>query len=263
MSTLPKPVTDTFNQNPYMLAGAAGTPSPDSPTSPGAVFLSRVQTSALETLDYVDLSDFLDDPSSAMDEATHEIADGAVPVYTHELWATFVDLGAYGEDISDFVGDDIGSNLERVPGIALYSIARRLAESLFSEACDALSTAVDEARDTAEDAGTLQGTEAARWWAQDNIGGRVTGDVVPVARAVFDGIENGDPVVLDSLPSADLSGQWADGVTVSDLLGADLVGLDTSSVTAQEIGDVYVEAFDTAVQAEVQRLCQEVIDGRF
>jgi hypothetical protein len=34
-------------------------------------------------------------------ERAAEIADYCVPVYTHNLWVTFVDLAAYSEDVSD------------------------------------------------------------------------------------------------------------------------------------------------------------------
>jgi len=260
---LPKLILDTFARNPFELAGTAGTPSPDSTTSPGAEFLARVQSAAREALDYVDPTDFLRDGAEAMDEVIHDIADSAVPVYTHDLWATFVDLGAYGEDISDFIGPDIGSALERVPGIALYSIARRLAETLYDEAHDTFRSTVDEANDTLEALGVEHARNEADWWAQYNVGGRAGAvDVARTARTVLRGIEDGEPVVMDALPSADLSGEWADGLTVADLLAqVDLEGLDPACVVAQDLADVYVESFDGAVEGFVVDACRAVLDA--
>lgn len=83
--------------------------------SPGARFLRSVA---------YDVAEFVNDESDDQDqdERMHEIADGAVPVYTHELWQTFVDLAAYTEDVSD--------ELEKVAQLALYMIAARLAAAL-------------------------------------------------------------------------------------------------------------------------------------
>jgi hypothetical protein len=51
------------------------------------------------------------------------------------------------------------------------------------------------------------GSDAAGWWAQDTVGGRAGGDTATRARAVLAGINDGDPAVLDALPTCDLSGQ--------------------------------------------------------
>jgi hypothetical protein len=50
-------------------------------------------------------------------------------------------------------------------------------------------------------AGDRDGTNAAGWWAQDSVGGRATGDVAATARRVLAGIDEGDPLVLDTLPT--------------------------------------------------------------
>jgi hypothetical protein len=66
--------------------------------------------------------------------------------------------------------------------------------------------------------GGEHGRNAAEWWEQDVIGGRTTGDPKPTARRVLDGMRNGDPMILDSLPRPDLSGEWADGYTPANLV---------------------------------------------
>jgi hypothetical protein len=61
------------------------------------------------------------------------------------------------------------------------------------------------------------GSDAARWWAQDTVGGRASGDTTTHARAVLAGTDDGDPAVLDSLPTCELSGQLADTPTGAEL----------------------------------------------
>jgi hypothetical protein len=59
--------------------------------------------------------------------AIHELADGAVPIYTIDLWRTFVGVNAWSEDISDFgpIAD-----LEQAARTSLYLIAERLLRGL-------------------------------------------------------------------------------------------------------------------------------------
>lgn len=61
--------------------------------------------------------------------------------------------------------------------------------------------------------GREHGRNAAEWWAQEAVGGRATGDVRGIARRIIAGLDDGDPEILDGLPWADLSGEWADGMT--------------------------------------------------
>jgi hypothetical protein len=60
-----------------------------------------------------------------------EIADGCVPVYTHRLWATFVDLAAYSEDLDDLGGTS--GNMEQDATASLFAIAERLVHALLEE----------------------------------------------------------------------------------------------------------------------------------
>lgn len=112
--------------NAYELASMAHAPSPDSRVSPGAEFLLSVQAAV-----DVALTDRKDEDRG---DLAHEIADDAVPVYTHELWSTFVDLAAYNEDPSDLGYD--ASDMTRCAQVCLYLIADRLAVALFDESDD-------------------------------------------------------------------------------------------------------------------------------
>ena len=80
----------------------------------------------------------------------HEIADNAVPVYTHRKWQTFTQLGAYDEDVSELVhgreitGDDVCN-------AALYIIADRLLRALSEELADNCDEAEADLPDEDED----------------------------------------------------------------------------------------------------------------
>lgn len=132
---------DEYNShNPQQLADDAGCGNPDSPDSPGAKFLAGI---ARDVADYFDSApdDRPDTFRSINAELTdgdgaHEIADGAVPAYTHERWQVFVDLGAYNEDPTEIgaTADD----LTEAAGVALYLIASRLVAALAQELAEAL-----------------------------------------------------------------------------------------------------------------------------
>ncbi len=92
--------------------------------SAGANFLRRIEQDVDEYLNDKD-----DDRDS--DDVVHEIADGAVPVYTHSLWAAFTDLSAYLEDPSDLTED--ASDMTAAAASCLYMIAGRLAGALIDQ----------------------------------------------------------------------------------------------------------------------------------
>jgi hypothetical protein len=50
--------------------------------------------------------------------------------------------------------------------------------------------------------GVEAGRGIADWWAQDTLGGRATGDIRAAARRILAGIDDGDPAVLDALPTS-------------------------------------------------------------
>lgn len=131
---------------PGRLSGLADVAMPDRPASPGADFLGLVASPVGEAIDY---RPALLTDADAWDEEAHEVADGCVPVYTHRLWETFVDLAAYQEsDDEGLIADALGARdatLEKVAQIALYQIAERLAHALRAEWADALENDDEDA----------------------------------------------------------------------------------------------------------------------
>lgn len=109
----------TLTLNAYELARLADCGSPDTPESPGAALLLSVQD---------DVNDLDARPD---DDDTHQIADGAPDVYTYKRWQEFVDLAAWQEDLDELGGTP--EDLTEAAGVALYIIARRLADRLIAE----------------------------------------------------------------------------------------------------------------------------------
>jgi hypothetical protein len=126
-------MTETTERTAHELAGMADTASPDTPTSAGAEYLRRVESGAIEHWDELD-EDQRGDEDYRSDEV-HELADGLVPIYTHAIWSTFVDLAAYQEDVTDYCGPE--DEMERRAMIALYMIAERLVRAVWDEMAEA------------------------------------------------------------------------------------------------------------------------------
>lgn len=121
----------------YVLAGAAGCTSPDNGISPGADFLIRVGMDCVERIEWVDeyngRADRISQARDQYDELRNEIADSAVPTYTHGLWSVFTDLSAWQEDLTE-VGFEFDENrdMEDAARTALYMIAERLASDVLA-----------------------------------------------------------------------------------------------------------------------------------
>ncbi len=112
----------------YTLARMAECYDPDSLTSPGGRWLQIVESAASDLADYDDQEDGM-----------HEVADSLVPIYAAEVWAVFVDLGAYQQDV-----DDYGpiTDMEKGAQIALYMIAETLLRAVLED--DAETTDDDD-----------------------------------------------------------------------------------------------------------------------
>lgn len=103
---------------------------PDSETSEGARFVSLVRDALVEALEWKVENDDVDLAQAAriVREDSHELADAAVPVYTHNRWLTFADLAAWQVDVSEYASGD--QDMTTLAGIALYEVARQLVDEL-------------------------------------------------------------------------------------------------------------------------------------
>lgn len=113
-------------------------------------------------------------------------------------------------------------------------------------------TIIAEAAELGRDAG-----EAVASWVFDGNTDRATYE------RFLQGLEDGDPETLDRLPSAPLSGEWADGPTPTSLL-RDL-GIepytDDADALQDAICDAFEEAYDTAMYEEVERVARYHTEG--
>lgn len=91
--------------------------------------------------------------------------------------------------------------------------------------------------------GTEHGTNAGGWVDVTSDG---------AARRWVKGIEDGDPEVLDGLPGAPLSGEYADSYGMADLY-RDLGVEKWDDSDDAELCRAYEDAYDEAVHAEVER----------
>ncbi len=95
--------------------------------------------------------------------------------------------------------------------------------------------------------GAEYGEAAASWYFDGNTD-------TATYRAVLQGIEDGDPAVLDTFPAAPLSGEWADAPTPASVLA--VLGVSEDDDAAPEYLDAYEQGFYTASQDEIERVAR-------
>jgi hypothetical protein len=135
-------------------------------------------------------------------------------------------------------------------------------------ASDPYTAAVEYARKR----GAADGANAAGWYVQETIGGRVTGDPVAAARYILRGIEDGDSAVTDGFPFADLSGEWADSLTGTALYDAAIVNADDWTMTRpdwvaywaghdafSDVCDAYSDAFSSAAEDAIASAARAIL----
>ncbi|MGW3607936.1 DUF4314 domain-containing protein [Micromonospora sp. NPDC005161] len=109
-------------------------------------------------------------------------------------------------------------------------------------------------------AGAMAGTEAARWWAQDVIGGRAHGNVAATARRVLAGLDDGDPAVLDGLPSADRYAQAHNRDRYAeDARDGVPAWAELTAGRCDETRGAWCDGFDQGVTDEVARQCRIIL----
>jgi hypothetical protein len=127
------------------------------------------------------------------------------------------------------------------------------------------ATAYDRALAYARDLGAEHGRNAASWYFDGNT-------PQDAYAAVLRGLEDGDPAVLDTLPYADLSGEWADRLTGPMLVHDALVagGIDHEDDDAMyratldwfsDICDAYEVAFSDAAQSAIETVARSMVES--
>jgi hypothetical protein len=103
-------------------------------------------------------------------------------------------------------------------------------------------------RDRLEARGYKDGHAAATWFApQDER----------TARWILDGLDAGEPEVIDYLPAPRLGGEWADEPTWSNVLADE--GCEDSDDGRPELLDAYQYAYSCAAERAVVRSCRAML----
>ncbi len=111
------------------------------------------------------------------------------------------------------------------------------------------TTLEQEARKMGEE----HGLNAASWYFNGNTS-------TETYAAVLRGMDDGDPEIMDSLPSSPLSGEWADSPTpqtvLSELAGTSAWDSVLPDWQAEVLLDEYETGFYEASQAEIERVAR-------
>lgn len=108
--------------------------------------------------------------------------------------------------------------------------------------------------------GARAGKAAASWY---EVGSETR------ARAVLAGIEDGDTAILDTFPTSDLSGQWADMMTGPGLMEEALEEAYISETDPlhldddlfDDLCDAYETAFTFAVESAIERMARSWLES--
>ncbi len=129
----------------YRLSDEAGVQGPDNRESPGALFLRSVRDAAVSYYD--EAPNVLRENEWATDDdwwhdATHELADNAVPLPTHRRWQVFTDLCLWADeatldipaltrDVSAGRGEEVDMTAQATA--VIYEVAHRLTWIILTE----------------------------------------------------------------------------------------------------------------------------------
>ena len=145
---------------------------------------------------------------------------------------------------ADFVVDRKNPRLQKVHEMLLDGAT--VVEALQQEG-------EDFAMEHAVQLGREHGERAAEDWEQHNVGGYASGDVQAVARLTIRGIDDGDPAVLDSLPSSDPSRYETVYVEACEAAGIDPD--DNRREVYIRVEEEYVNSFNSSVEDKVHSYC--------
>jgi hypothetical protein len=107
----------------------------------------------------------------------------------------------------------------------------------------------------AHEIGREHAEHAVAWWHQEVLGGRASGDTAATARWVLQGIDHGDPAVLDALPGP--PGDYTADDLATDCGSPEPQTDDRAAASQVELWDAYTTAFRGAVQDAVVQYCED------
>jgi hypothetical protein len=170
--------------------------------------------------------------------------DGATLVRYDTAGLLYAWFGGHGVHVYDGAGTEVdywscGSFADDQASIEEVedSMARRLRN-------------VDAIIERAEEQGYDLGKAAGSWL----LDGNSTEDA---ARRLLQGIEEGDPAVLDALPSSPLSGEWADAPLPRDVLEG--LGMDEDDEDADDVLRVFEDGCSRGVEDDACRSARALL----
>jgi len=169
------------------------------------------------------------------------VADG---VWTAEQGRRFV----LADDLKQWVTEELAPDLGATFAADLLGYA--FGEVDWNEIAAAWLEEADDVCERASEYGCRVGTAAGSWVLDGNSSEET-------ARALLEGIEDGDPMVLDSLPSSPLSGEWADSLTPADVLAE--LSMDEDDARADDVLSAFEDGYSRGVVDEVARSARAII----
>jgi len=106
---------------------------------------------------------------------------------------------------------------------------------------------IDSLIQQAREAGADHGRSAASWYFDGNT-------PAETYALVLKGLEDGDPMILDTLPCSPLSGEWADNPTPRTVF--EDLGMTGDEDYADDVLNAYEDGFTQASQDEVERVAR-------
>ena len=161
-------------------------------------------------------------------------ADGLLYVW-HGAHGVHV-IASTGEEVDYYTVGDFAKNAAELVEVE-ESIARRI-------------LGLDEILERAEQDGYDAGKAAGSWLLDGN-------SRESAARRLLQGIEDGDPEIMDALPSSPLSGEYADGLLPRDVL--DRYDLDEHHDAADDVLRAFEDGYDRGVQDEAVRSARAML----
>jgi len=186
-------------------------------------------------------------------DVIQEIADAAVPVYTSDL----LRLAAESNDLATAT-PEVGPAFDGAPtpvNIIAANVFEAIEVGLWEEwqRIESEAKSLGETIAHAECEGYERGLAAGSWVVDGNTS-------EATARRLLEGIEDGDPEILDGLPSAPLSGEFADDLTPRDVLDWYELGEDDDG--ADDVLAAFEEGFARGVIDEVTRSARAILGER-